>query len=350
MDDDKPPETVETLNDPNHVTDNKVDIYDFADLNGDGEVTFEDADLNRDGKIRAADGRELIEMRTPQEQALVEGLPPEQREQYENLQNQVAGETRAEMALQEMLLDGRLLEESQSSDGRTLLEELNRLATADSVHTGLNQKQMVRDLIQEIDNPTAMAQRTSPTCAPTTAAIYLASTNPAEYARIATDLATSNYSTMPNGHPLTRQQLDPSDLRSQSLQLVDSAFMEYANGVENNYDGSTLEHNDRESGEVRDSGGLYGSEFDYLFDAVTNSDAQYIRVNDDNRSDTMSQIREATENGQMVPSAIKWSKGGHELLITGADDNYVTFINPWGKEQRMSAAEFEARLLNTHLP
>ena len=350
INDDQKPQSREILNDPNHVTDGKLSAHDFVDLNGDNKISLAESDLNSDGKVDRKDGRELLSIREPQAEKALEGLSEEQRAQYDNVHGQVKGDTRAEMALQEMLIDGRLTNDTKNQEGRTLLQELDRMATAPDMKGDVNQQKLVRDVVQEIDNPTAIAQRDTPTCAPTTVSYHLAKTSPENYARIAGDLAIDGKSTLANDHTIYKQAQGEGDKRSESLELMDSAFMEYANGADFNYDGKTLEHINRDTGEVEDSGGLTSTRYEKLFDAVTGQDTTRVVANDDNRANMMDQIQEATESGAMVPTGIKWSSGGHKLMVTKVDDQHVYYYNPHGKEERMDRSEFQARLRNTHIP
>ncbi len=126
--------------------------------------------------------------------------------------------------------------------------------------------------------------------------------------------------------------------------------MEYANGVGMDYQADSLEHVDRASGDARDGRGLFGSEFDKLFDAALGENTDYIRVSDDNRTETMEQIQGQTEQGGAVPTAIQWSDGWHKILVTDVNEEHVTFINPWGKEQRMDTEEYKIRLRDAQIP
>ncbi len=55
------------------------------------------------------------------------------------------------------------------------------------------------------------------------------------------------------------------------------------------------------------------------------------------------------EAGRNVPVALSWGDDGyHKVLVTGTEtvdgQEYVTYTNPWGREERMPREEFEARL------
>ncbi|KFA94021.1 hypothetical protein [Archangium violaceum] len=49
-----------------------------------------------------------------------------------------------------------------------------------------------------------------------------------------------------------------------------------------------------------------------------------------------------------MPVAVSWGDGYHKLLVTGTEtidgQEYIKYINPWGREERMPREEFEARL------
>lgn len=58
------------------------------------------------------------------------------------------------------------------------------------------------------------------------------------------------------------------------------------------------------------------------------------------------QLRAGTE----VPVALSWGTNGgyHKVLVTGTETvdgkEYVNYINPWGREERMPREDFEKRL------
>ena len=54
--------------------------------------------------------------------------------------------------------------------------------------------------------------------------------------------------------------------------------------------------------------------------------------------------------GGMVPMAIEYGSGLHKILVTGTEtidgQEYVKYINPWGREERMLRSEFEGRVVD----
>ena len=166
----------------------------------------------------------------------------------------------------------------------------------------------------------------------------LATTNPAEYARIATDLALTGQSKLANGATInvpgpTAWQAD-SSTRSHSERLIQSALMDYARPgktyVNNQGGGGTSVDGwaDRPGGgltsseETRVMQGLYNKSFE-AYDGEWNFR--------DDKKDIMDKIRGELSRGEsQVNADLDWGSGGHAIEVTGVQNGRVFFRNPWG--------------------
>lgn len=271
-------------------------------------------------------------------------LSPEDRERYEAVKEAclTEGDPVAALSMQKLLFEGKLPGEEALVGGGTLLEQL---ATAADPNTpmveGLDRGAFLCDLVQELATPSAINQGSVGTCAPTTIAIDLAMQNPAEYARIALGLASpSGEVELAGGQTLTREEgtiLDDGKGRSNVQRLMGSAFMELGNG-DRDYINST-----------EDGDGAWSKDLDVLYEAVWGRPMSDKRLTtDEQRADAMDIIDTQLESGRNVPVALSWGEGYHKVLVTGTEvidgQEYVTYTNPWGREERMPREEFESRL------
>ena len=69
---------------------------------------------------------------------------------------------------------------------------------------------------------------------------------------------------------------------------------------------------------------------------------------DEQRAGAMDIIDTQLRAGASVPVAVSWGDGYHKVLVTGTEtvngQEYVKYINPWGREERIPRADFEKRL------
>jgi hypothetical protein len=271
-------------------------------------------------------------------------LSPEDRERYEAVKEAclTEGDPVAALSMQKLLFEGKLPGEEALVGGGTLLEQL---ATAADPNTpmveGLDRGAFLCDLVQELATPSAINQGSVGTCAPTTIAIDLAMRNPAEYARIALGLASpSGEVELAGGQTLTREEgtiLDDGKGRSNVQRLMGSAFMELGNG-NRDYINSTEEGD-----------GAWSNDLDVLNEAVWGRPMSDKRLTTaEQRAGAMDIIDTQLEAGRNVPVALSWGEGYHKVLVTGTEvidgEEYVTYTNPWGREERMPREEFESRL------
>jgi hypothetical protein len=288
-----------------------------------------------------------VEANQALEEEALKNLSTEDQKKYEAVKQTCVDQNDpvAELALQKMLLEGKLPGAKDLQGGSTTLDHLAKLADTNTpLAEGVDRNQLVTDLVQEIATPSSIAQRNRGTCAPTTIAIDLAMNNPAEYVRIASGLASPEGKvTLAGGQELVREEgtaAPDGTPRSVSQRLMGSAFMEFSNG-KRDYENSTGK-----------GAGAWADDLDPLFEAVYNRDMSAERLDTpEKRAQAMNTIADELASGQNVPVALEWGGGGdayHKVLVTGTETvdgkEYVKYINPWGREERMEASEFERRL------
>lgn len=248
----------------------------------------------------------------------------------------------AAVALQKLLFDGKLPGAKDLAGEGTTLDHLASLADEQTpLAEGVDRDRLVTDLVQELATPSAINQGPRGTCAPTTIAIQLAMNQPAEYARIAAGLASpEGQVTLAGGQVLRREDgtaADDGTGRSVTQRLIGSAFMELANG-DRDYDNAS-----------GDGAGAWSNDLDRLYEAVMGRPMSDKRLTtDEDKAWALGVIDTQLRAGASVPVALSWGDGYHKVLVTGTETvdgvDYVKYVNPWGREERMPRADFEARL------
>lgn len=278
------------------------------------------------------------------EAAALKKLSPTEQKQYQAVKQRCldANDPVAALALEKLLLDGKLPGAKDLRGEGTTLDHLAKLADEKTpLAEGIDRNQLVTDLVQELATPSSINQGERGTCAPTTIAIQLAMNDPAEYARIAAGLASPDGKvTLAGGQTITREDgtaSPDSTTRSVTQRLIGSAFMELANG-DRDYQNDT-----------GDGAGAWSDKLDVLYEAVTGRKMSDQRLTtDEQRARAMDIIDTQLRAGATVPVALSWGDGYHKVLVTGTETidgkEYVTYTNPWGREERIPREDFEKRL------
>ena len=228
----------------------------------------------------------------------------------------------------------------------TLLDTLHRLTTSPTMDARLRDgagqpvtpAQYSEQLLQEVSAPDNFVDQSNRgTCTCTSISHKLAARNPAEYARIATDLALTGQSKLANGAAInvpgpTAWAADNST-RSHSERLIQSSLMDYARPgktyVNNQGGGGTSLDGwaDRRDGgltsdeESRVMGGLFNKPFE-SFDGYGIFGS---------KTDIMNKIRGELGRGvSHVNVDLEWGSGGHAVEVTGIRNGRVFFRNPHG--------------------
>lgn len=309
-----------------------------------------------------------------------ERLPADQKAQF--LRVAKAAGAPGQVALHDMLVAGRL--------APALLAELDGLG-ADAPTPGIDRSALLTQALIELHDPTTISQETYGTCAPTSLQIMIALEKPALYVRLLRGLASPSGEAKLPGGTFRREPDWNSDTdggRSLPGRLMQPAFMEFANGEQLDYQNSVDQDYDRTTQRVVSSG-LGGPEAAALevalgvrekpgdlrglsYDpALPASIAEALDAN----MTTIEELAAFMQNGKGVDAkaqaqlmeALAAAKpqapiyatviyplsngpGFHAVLVTGVKDGHVSFINPWGREEQLSAETFSKVLLSANLP
>jgi hypothetical protein len=276
-----------------------------------------------------------------------DALSPEQRAMYDKIAATMGNDSEAKNALAAMLINGAL-DQKDMRDGKTLLEQLNAMATQE-MGPGITRSKLLREVCIDIANPGRIDQGSYNTCAATTAQRMLAQQNPAEYARLMAGLSSKDGKvTLSNGDTMTR----PSDWnksvhdgRDLASRLFQSSAMSYAAGKHNQtYNNET---DRRGNGNTGLSAGMVVS----LFEGLFRKDYEKFDVSSSSPDAVMQKVKDAVAKGAMVPCAITINGNHHEVLVTSIKDGKVTYYDPGdGQLKTKTEAEFKAMLFNANIP
>lgn len=310
-----------------------------------------DVNVGRHGHHAAA-GR--LAQRRSAEAETIARLMPAVAARYQALMTAVPDDgCRAE--LQDLLIEGLLLKPG-------LLDALETLA-AQPLAEGLERDRLLTELMREVAEPAAINQRLHATCGAAAAQMLLARQDPGEYARLVAGLAG------PDGRAKTRGgavlQREPGteepgkvrkgeggpwakDGRSEPSRLFQSAGMELANGFAD-YDPTADRHTDLRGYGL--SQGLPQEGVSMLVSALLGRPVQTIRATGD-KAAAMAQVDAVAATGQGVPVGLAWNQEDeagrvhayHELVVIAMDAERVYYMNPWGRQESMARADFQARL------
>lgn len=298
------------------------------------DANYWDVNVNHDGS-RA---RKLMDEQAPMIARFVAQLPPDERAHYQQIQRETAHDPEARLALEVLLVKGRLTNAPKNAGGDSLLAALDKVATQ-AVEPPIDRTQMLSDMIQEIAQPAAIAQHAYGTCTVTSVEIKTALENPAEYARIVGGLASPEGKVkLADGEVAHRypgtQYPAAGDRRSISAHLWQPAMMVF--GGNRSYRNS-----------ASDVSGLSPTGVEHVLDAINGTRSRLYECDGGTHQAierTVTAIEQATRKGESVPCSLQWGAGGHKILVTGIHGDTVDYINPWGIECHMSLEHFRNNL------
>ena len=167
-----------------------------------------------------------------------EALPPDQRAEYDQEMQALSGDPKAQKALGQALVDGKLTQ-VDPQDGKTALDHLAPLAdpNAKAGVTGVDTKQVLAQTVEDIADPAGMDQgKDNALCGAASVMQQFAGQNPSDYARVVSDLTLKGSTTInhADGTSATLQmqpgfQVDPS--RSSTEQIVGVALLNPSGGA-----------------------------------------------------------------------------------------------------------------------
>lgn len=303
-------------------------------------------------QANAAKANKLIAANAPQEKSALSGLDDGRRQQYDRLKTLTAQDPQARLALQALLIDGKLLGSRKNHAGDDLLGALDKLAQQPVAPT-LKRTELVSDLVQELAIPSAINQKNKNTCAAATMQILFATKEPAELVRVVAGLASpEGRVTLASGIELGRvpgtERADDSR-RSASSRLWQAALIELGNGPNATYDNAKDQNS-------RGFDGLDPIQTGEVLNALTGRKVEKLTIYSSKIDAIIDRIDAQTKAGSPVPIGLKWGErdadgeihGGHMVLATGIQGGRLYFDNPWGIEESLPLSEIKGRLTNAH--
>lgn len=249
----------------------------------------------------------------------------------------------------------------------SLLDQLDRLSKTpldarlkDRAGNPIPHSKVTEQLLQEVSDPSNYIQQANRgTCTCTSMSHRLAIRNPAEYARLTTDLATTGSAKLANGDTINVPgqsawlPAPPQDTRPHTERLLQSSLMDYARpgkGYVNHNNGPDGTFGTPDDGFVdpknptgprnmdgwrdRPMSGLDSNEekrvlkgmFNKHFDFYTGS----FNFKDD-KKDIMNKIRGVFgQGGSYIDADLGWGNGGHAVEVYKVANGRVYIRNPWG--------------------
>ena len=334
---------------------------------GDGLQSYErtierdDPNSNDSDAGRVRDAKAAISANAALEQQALAKLSPEDRAKYNRVAAQLASKPEARLVLQNWLTQNtlgkggtvpascrQLIAESRpplvggpkAAGGGDLLTQLDRLA-GQPVAPGVDQAQLLSEVVRETANPACINQMGKGTCVATSVSIKLNLANPAEYVRLISGLASPQGSVkLANGDTIRREgDWNDTTGRSQSVRLLQPALMDYGNQGEynNTKDKSTWWG-------LGSSGGTASWGRDKMLEGLFDKTFDTVEVLPWERDVIFDRVAKQANSGSPVSVAVKWQDGGHAILVTGVRDGRVYFTNPWGQKESVSVADFKRHL------
>lgn len=322
---------------------------DPANSNYDGVLSADDvADLDANGTHDLADVRAAIA--DPAWRAQVDGayaaLTTDQQADYDAVSAEIAHDPRATLALEEMLVDGELLTGS-NGEGANILTALSE-GTGSGTDTP-----WLADLVQELHDPQTISQGALSVCGAAALATQVATTDPAEYARLVVGLTVDGRVTTRSGAELVRDErmddklatLPENNRPSLGAGLLIEALMEisYPHGeYDPNRDGHEMLWG------LITTPGTLPDEFAAAWSAVTGRPTEAHLFGLVHRDEEFAALTARVNSGEHVPAMISYSGSIHWVVVTGTDpDGTVHYLNPWGREESASSEEFQKNLMGS---
>ena len=262
-----------------------------------------------------------------------------------------AGRT-ALIQLTQKEINGAPALQSKTIDGKsTLLDQLDRLATTpldgrikDIGGNPQDKTKVTEGLLQELARPNQnINQDNRGTCTVTSMTNTLANQNPAEYARLSTDLATTGQAKLANGdtiQPPADGFAQDNSNRTTSERLLQSSLMRYgqptyqnwnpgADGVRGTPDDGFSDPTNPTAksldGVPPNGGGLGADDNRKVMQGL------YGQKVDRYTDKMVDRAQKAIADGKgPVFTGIRWGGGNHAIEITKIENGRVYFRNPWG--------------------
>jgi hypothetical protein len=334
----------------------------------------------------------------PAELQALKTLNPKERATFQTLRGQMFERADGQLALQQLLLDGRLTVGSAQTPARNLITALGDLGKR-KLDPSIDRQTLLAQLHQELADPVAISQMHKGTCAATAhGQIPFSIRKPTDYTDFVANLASpEGKATMPNGLAVkrasdwrsgndripTRDMIPGTDTnpeRTLTSKLTEPVFMQVGIGKEYRYS-NTFDQGmgvkakaDKKIAE----GGLGTEQSSRLLEAIfpgenytsvytSRAEAkQGLQWYPDwkgtrgvmNKNQMLDYLRGSAAPESPVPVGVNYQlDGGHALAVTAVRDvavkgrgvpahteSWVNYINPWGREETQRADAFQTVL------
>lgn len=310
-------------------------------------------------------------------------LPADQQAQFLAIAKHA--DAAGQVALHNLLVSERL--------NPALLAALAELAKA-PVAKDVDSRKLLSQVAVEIDDPVTISQHGRGTCATTSVQILLAMQMPVDYVKLVRGLASpAGEAKLADGTVIKRESdwnADNDGGRSVSGRLMQPALMEVGNGALDYLNTDDMDR-DQRSGEKAPSGltaeqaaallastGLDPDGFETrgllyapdlpettasgLDETIADARDMLMVLQDGKVIDPKTQDRLLAElKAQATPKTPVYATviytlypeqgrvGFHAILVTGVKDGFVSYINPWGQEEKLPEAAFKTSIVSANV-
>lgn len=166
------------------------------------------------------------------EKAALADLSEAERAQYQKLEDHFGADPQAHLALQLLLIEGKLKAQPPNADGKNLLGALTAMSEA-KLKAPLSNHQILAETVRELASPASIKQHQKNSCSAASLQIVMATERPAEYVRLMAGLASEQGEVAlanGKGQPLKRlagSELGDDTARTATSRLWQNAFMDY---------------------------------------------------------------------------------------------------------------------------
>lgn len=322
------------------------------------QIEYDPSDVNKPDSSEIEQATSDLPANAAAERAAVAKLSAGDQQKYQAIADQAQANPMARRELQKMLLDGRLPGAKDLQGQGTLLDHLHTLAT-EQLADGVDRKQLVNDVLGEVENPVRIDQQQKGTCGAATAQILLARKHPAEYVRLISDLARpEGQAKMAGGDTLKRVDdwANPNDSgRSVSSRLLQPALMNEAAG--STFPGASYNNSSDKDKELFLS---VGSGMSDGGSAKINSQLEGVRFESEgvhswNRDGSLNRLKEVLGRGKgPIPVSLRFNVDGrafgHFVQVDKIEQGRVYYTNPWGAQESLSEEEFKSHVTGMQVP
>lgn len=280
------------------------------------------------------------------EEAALAKLSPEDQARYKTILGTIEGEDMARRQMQAMLLSGALTDKKALVGSGTLLGELHHIV-GQPLASGIDRKDLLAQVIGEVENPVRIAQQSQNTCGATTAQILLARKNPAEYVRLIAGLAAPAGKIETVGGATIKRKEDwnyeQDGGRSVPSRLFQPAIMQLGQMLpgfkyDNSDDSNVLIDRPLFAGMF----GVQQAKIDSELLGVDYDNHMFLRWNRDSQWEAFK--KELAGTPDPIPVSMTWDGGGHFVQVDKIEGGKVHYTNPWGQRETMDEAEFKAHI------